>query len=109
MNFAIAFTAYDNENENILDPSYGRLIFNHYSWGPDENGNYKSVREEIPSHPCSREELGLEGQGSSRFMPVNEKTKDELNEYHKKYMCIDPKDMYIHGDYNSRHARMLNM
>ena len=108
MNFAIAFTAYDNERESILDPSYGRLIFNHYSWGPDQNGTYKSIRKEIPSHTCSTEELGLEGQNSS-FMPINEKTYDELNLFHKKYICIENEDMYIHGNYNTNYARLLNM
>ena len=30
LNFAIAFTAYDNERDDILDPSYGRLSFERY-------------------------------------------------------------------------------
>ena len=33
LNFAFAFTAYDNETEDILDPSYGKLIFSRYEWG----------------------------------------------------------------------------
>ena len=33
-NVAVAFTAYDNELEWILDPSYGSLTFYDYSWGP---------------------------------------------------------------------------
>ena len=33
MNFAIALTEYDNMVDPIMDPSIGRLIFNHYSWG----------------------------------------------------------------------------
>ena len=33
MNFAIALTEYDNDVDPIMDPSIGRLIFNHYSWG----------------------------------------------------------------------------
>ena len=33
LNFAFAFTAYDSETENILDPSYGRITFNRYAWG----------------------------------------------------------------------------
>ena len=27
LNFAFAFTAYDNVKEDILDPSYGKIIF----------------------------------------------------------------------------------
>ena len=36
-NVAVAFTAYDNEREWILDPSYGSLIFYDYSWGPSSD------------------------------------------------------------------------
>ena len=36
--FAAAFTAYDSETENILFPEYGSLVYTHYSWGADENG-----------------------------------------------------------------------
>ena len=39
LNFAIGFTAYDNETENILHPSYGNLKFTTYEWGEDENGD----------------------------------------------------------------------
>ena len=36
LNFAVAFTAYDSETEDILDPSYGSLTFSAYGWGnPD--------------------------------------------------------------------------
>ena len=37
MNFAIAFTAYDDETEPILDESLGELVFNSYSWGNDDD------------------------------------------------------------------------
>ena len=33
LNFAMAFTAYDDVEEMILDPSYGKIVFNSYSWG----------------------------------------------------------------------------
>ena len=33
LNFAIGFTAYDNETEDILDSSYGKLIFAKFAWG----------------------------------------------------------------------------
>ena len=40
LNIAIAFTAYDNVEENILDPSYGEIVFREYTWGTDDDGNY---------------------------------------------------------------------
>ena len=47
-NVAAAFTAYDNESENILDPSYGELVFNHYWWG-SEGGSFESGRRRVES------------------------------------------------------------
>lgn len=37
-NFAVAFSAYDDDPEPILDPTYGELKFNHYFWGRNEEG-----------------------------------------------------------------------
>ena len=36
LNFAAAFTAYDNVREPITDPSIGQLQFSVWSWGPNE-------------------------------------------------------------------------
>ena len=33
LNLAFAFTAYDSETEDILDPSYGKISFIRYEWG----------------------------------------------------------------------------
>ena len=57
----MAFTAYDSETEEILDPSYGRISFSRYEWGIRENGDYFVNFDELPMHTCSREELGIEG------------------------------------------------
>ena len=46
---AAAFTSYDSETEDILDPSYGELVFNHYFWGENEDGVYESGRKRIQS------------------------------------------------------------
>ena len=32
-NIATAFTSYDTSEEDILDPSFGELVFKHYYWG----------------------------------------------------------------------------
>ena len=47
LNLAVAFTAYDSVREPILDESIGRLVFNKYEWGTDEDGNFFSIREEL--------------------------------------------------------------
>ena len=62
--FAFAFTAYDSETEYILDPSYGRITFSRYEWGEEENGDYFVNFDELPSHVCNKEELGIEGDDS---------------------------------------------
>ena len=54
LNLAVAFTAYDNEREWILDPSYGELVFNHFSWGPNPDGSYFTNRERLESQVCTR-------------------------------------------------------
>ena len=56
----MAFSAYDNEREDILDPSFGNLQFTTYEWGEDQDGNQFAKYVNIPSHTCSRNELGLE-------------------------------------------------
>ena len=38
LNFAAAFTAYDDVQEPILDPSIGSLRFRTWEWGPDAEG-----------------------------------------------------------------------
>ena len=60
-NLAAAFTAYDNETEPILDPSYGELVFKHCYWGKlNEDGEYEAARERIKSqHTCTSDELGF--------------------------------------------------
>ena len=37
LNFAIAFTAYDEETEYVLDKSYGEIVFRAYEWGVNED------------------------------------------------------------------------
>ena len=74
LELAIGFTAYDNEREYILDKSIGELMFVAYEWGEDaQSGDVFSKRERIPSHPCSKDELGLgNNEGDRRFYPIKE-------------------------------------
>ena len=48
-NIAAALTKYDSETEDILDPTYGEIVFKRYFWGTQEDGEYKSGREKISS------------------------------------------------------------
>ena len=74
-NIAVAFSAYDDETEMILDKSYGEIMFKHYEWGLTSEGNSFSKRSKIETHPCSREELGLttnseDDRSQSNFFPI---------------------------------------
>ena len=89
LNFAIGFTAFDSETEDILDPSYGKIAFMKYEWGEGENGDYFAQYTEIPSHTCTKEELGIEG-ANSQFMPIPVHQMKLVTTYQKKLKCIDP-------------------
>ena len=100
-NIAAAFTAYDSETEEILDPTYGELVFKHYYWGVQEDGNYKAGRKKIASmHKCTPKELGLgDDIKESKFMPTNESNRALVNTYQKKMQCIGEEDLEIFGDF----------
>ena len=67
---AVAFTGWNNNREYELDKSIGEFIFINYEWGYDEDGTFFLKRDRIPSHVCTKEELGLEGDSAS-FFPVS--------------------------------------
>ena len=60
LNIAVAFTAYDNERNPILDPTIGELVINEYSWGVKDDGSVFSARVPLNDHECSRDELNLD-------------------------------------------------
>ena len=53
------FTAYDNDPNPILTPEYGELVFKYTMWGQDENGEFYDRFEDLGTHYCTDEELGL--------------------------------------------------
>ena len=85
-NFAVAFTAYDNDEEPILDPSYGEIVFNHFKWGTDAEENYFYERARINStHTCTPEELGLDTQSNeTNFLPIRKENKNWVRKLQKK-------------------------
>ena len=110
LNFAVGYTAFDNETEWTLDPRYGEIVINSFSWGFSEDQTPYTERKPIGMHNCTKEELGLEGDPSkSRFHTVDQASAYSINFYWRKLLCVDEKDMYIMGDYNSETARQLNV
>ena len=106
LNFAIAFTGFKGENEPIFDdPTIGEVVFNHYRWGNDANGNHFTGRFPIKSHQCTREELGIDGDlNKAKFHPILDGMKENLHSYHQKFLCIDKEDLVLYGDHNSASA-----
>ena len=67
-------------------------------------------RTRIPSHVCTDEELGLEGDPNKAvFMPVKPTSQSEAEFYRKKMQCVDTTLYTIHGDFNSYKGNQLNI
>ena len=73
--FSIAtmFTAYDDNPNPILDPTYGELLIRYTRWGENPDGTYYDEFVDLPTHPCSNEDLGLNEDGNrenSKFYDI---------------------------------------
>ena len=110
-NIAAAFTAFDSETEYILDASYGELVFMHYFWGIQENGEYAAGRRRLKTiHNCTQDELGLsEDASTSKFFKTSKQNRDIINTYTKKFVCADESEMEVFGDFNSDNAQLMNI
>jgi len=109
---AVAFSAYDDNTEPILEESLGRVVFSKWHWGARENGTTFSSKEEIPSQYCSREELGLENAKDDQpnvFYPIAKRYEHDFDTHAKKFRCISADDMLLNGDYNSVTASLIDI
>jgi len=74
LNFAAAFTSYDNETEWILDPTYADLNLQRWRWGFNPDGSIFETWDTLSSHICSLEELGLtEDRSNAKFFEVGKR------------------------------------
>ena len=70
-------TGYDESNEGFIgDKKYGELVFEYYGWGNEADFTLNGGR--IPSHPCEREEIGLERGPGTRAYPIHESSIHEV-------------------------------
>ena len=60
LTFAFGITAYDNEAENIEDPSYGTIKVFNRNWGLKSDQIGTSF-DELPKRPCTEAELHING------------------------------------------------
>ena len=49
LDFAVAFTAFESDEDSTLDPTIGELVIAEYTWGYDENGNSFDITTPIES------------------------------------------------------------
>ena len=85
LQYAFGLTAYDSNREIIEDPSIGVIKPYFKSWGI-KAGVGGIDFEEIPTRPCTPEELQVENKtdpNSSFFIPHKNSIRD-LEFYHKK-------------------------
>lgn len=86
-NVAVAFTDYSHDTEWQLDPTYGTLTINSYSWYEQED-DYDINRVPLDTHNCTREELGLtEGREGAKFLPAHYSYQAFLETHWKKLIC----------------------
>ena len=83
---------------------------NGFVWGPQPDGSYLTERKRLKDHICTLEELSFGGDPANwRFFPVHKSTESIVKFYQKKFICLDPEDLYIYGDYNTSKARQFNV
>ena len=104
----MAFTGYDSVEENILDKSYGELIFSTSEWGFKDGQTYLEYTD-LETHTCSEEELGLVNGEQTRFMQINESSIQDVIQKKKSFKCMKKEDSYIFGNYNSNSGRMIRI
>ena len=101
LNIAVAFTGWDNNREWSLDPRMGELVLTSYEWGI-EGGIPWADRKNVASHNCTREELGLAGDGpAAKFYPPHGSSFDSVDLYWKKMLCFNQNELTLSGEYNS--------
>jgi len=105
-NVAAAFTAYDSEDKWILTKDYGELYMNAFAWGPRPDGSFFTERRRLDDHICSLEELSFGGDPENhRFFPVHSASAGIVKFYQKKFLCLEPDELFIYGDYNTAKTR----
>ena len=101
---AVAFMDHD---ENMLDPEQGELAFYRNEWDFNEKGSFVETYEQIPSRPCTDQDLGWDGGDNSQFYPMSKSIKDQVGFYRDHYLCIDSDMTKVSGNYDSKNGRMI--
>ena len=62
----------------------------------------------MPSHVCSPEELGLQGD-NPKYMEPRPDNLDYVELYQKKFLCLDESDRYVSGNFNTKKASLIRV
>ena len=97
-----------------FDDTYGKIRFYNVSWGFDDTTGENWFTEiELPTHRCTKEELGLDdsaGEDKAAFYPTSIKFKRDLQEYWNNFICLDnPEDIALRGDLSSARSSLLEV
>ena len=88
-------------------------MFQLYEWGPDENGEFGFKFQNLTTHICTEEELGLNDNAKNpnhgQFFKIHPQSLVNVKLYRKKFLCIDREEMSLYGDYNSLSARTMRV
>ena len=100
---AAALTGYDEDNEGFIgNRKYGELVFEYYGWGNDQDFALEGGR--IGSHPCTKEEVGIEQGPGTKAFPIHETSIFEVEQYLPNFLCMDEGHPNLWGDYDSSRA-----
>ena len=72
LNLAVTMSdPFNLSDDHTIDPAYGRIRILHWKWAFDpDHDQINFVKQEIETHRCTYEELGLKGSSYSKFMPI---------------------------------------
>ena len=87
----------------IEEDRYGKLVFEHYGWGNEEE--LASDKRQLDYHTCSDEELGFTQGPDTIIYPIFETSAKEVQTWKKKFKCVNKEDLVIWGDYSSQKAQ----
>ena len=107
--FSFAFAFIDEELElDPIDPRMVELKVKSQDWGYTEDGEYYYDEQWVETHPCTAEELGIEG-NSSLFEKIKESSEEELQLTLGHFLCIDKEAQRIKGNIQADEGRLLDI
>ena len=82
-------------------------MYEYYAWGNADEFALDGGR--IPSHPCSREEIGLDRGPSTKMFPIKPSSINEVTKYLPNFICMDEGHPVLWGNYDTARAQLLSL